>query len=201
MEYTNTEKDILARMQRTDFKNLSKNDVLSFASELRQLPSDVSKNIIAQYPEFAKLMKSTFEEYKSIIDSLIESDTASSNEVYSIINSGMDGASDSREQFNSLLKAVQADYSMCLENPNLPPDVMLEILSRENELIKMAYENDEKIRASEKELVDVACRKDSEKRAFNWRLVGGISFALVTFMGISAGLLGGKFDIKLPKKD
>ena len=201
MEYTNTEKVILARMRRTDFKNLSKNDVLSFASELRQLPSDVSKNIIAQYPEFAKLMKSTFEEYKSIIDSLIESDTASSNEVYSIINSGMDGASDSREQFNSLLKAVQADYSMCLENPNLPPDVMLEILSRENELIKMAYENDEKIRASEKELVDVACRKDSEKRAFNWRLVGGISFALVTFMGISAGLLGGKFDIKLPKKD
>lgn len=188
-------------MQRTDFKNLSKNDVLSFASELSQLPSDVSKNIIAQYPEFAQLMNSTFKEYKSIIDSLIESDTTSSNEVYGIINKGMDVASDGGKQFNNLLKAVQADYSMCLENPNLSPDVMLEILSRENELIKMAYENDEKIRTSEKELVDEASKKDSEKRAFNWRLVGGISFALVTFVGISAGLLGGKFDLKLPRKD
>ena len=42
--------------------------------------------------------------------------------------------------------------------------------------------------------------KDSEKREFNWKLVGGISFALMTVAGISAGVLGGKFDLKFPKK-
>jgi hypothetical protein len=43
-------------------------------------------------------------------------------------------------------------------------------------------------------------KKDSEKREFNWKLVGGISFALMTVAGISAGVLGGKIDFKLPKK-
>lgn len=43
-------------------------------------------------------------------------------------------------------------------------------------------------------------KKDSEKREFNWKLVGGISFALMTVVGISAGVLGGKFDLKFPKK-
>lgn len=31
IEYTPMEKDVLAMMQRTDFKNLSKSDVISFA--------------------------------------------------------------------------------------------------------------------------------------------------------------------------
>ena len=34
MEYTQLEKDILAMMQRTDFKNISKGDVISFASKI-----------------------------------------------------------------------------------------------------------------------------------------------------------------------
>ena len=43
-------------------------------------------------------------------------------------------------------------------------------------------------------------KKDSEKREFNWKLVGGISIALIMVAGVSAGVLGGKFDLKLPKK-
>ena len=38
----------------------------------------------------------------------------------------------------------------------------------------------------------------------NWGncvLIGSISLALVTVGGISAGVLGGKFDFKLPKKN
>lgn len=38
MEYTPMEKDVLAMMQRTDFKNLSKSDVISFASKIGWLP-------------------------------------------------------------------------------------------------------------------------------------------------------------------
>ena len=48
---------------------------------------------------------------------------------------------------------------------------------------------------------DKVNKKDSENREFNWKLVGGISFALMTVAGISAGILGGKLDLKLPKKD
>ena len=37
MEYTADEKQALDMMRRTDFKNLSKNDVLSIASKLSEL--------------------------------------------------------------------------------------------------------------------------------------------------------------------
>lgn len=76
--------------------------------------------------------------------------------------------------------------------------MMMEILNREAELVKMANENDTEIRQQEKEIEDKVNKKDSEKREFNWKLVGGISFALMTVVGISAGVLGGKLDLKLP---
>ena len=43
MEYTPIEKNVLSMMQRTDFKNLSKNDVISFASKLGGLRPEVAK--------------------------------------------------------------------------------------------------------------------------------------------------------------
>lgn len=66
--------------------------------------------------------------------------------------------------------------------------------------MKLAFEKDTEVREQEREVEDKANKKDSEKREFNWKLAGSISFALVTVVGISAGILGGKFDFKLPKK-
>ena len=42
--------------------------------------------------------------------------------------------------------------------------------------------------------------KDPEKREFNWKLVGDISFVLMIVAGISARVLGRKFDLKLSKE-
>ena len=70
----------------------------------------------------------------------------------------------------------------------------------ELELIKIADEKDTEIRVQEKEIENEAYKKDTEKREFNWKLVGRISFALVAVVGISAGVLGNKIDFKLPKK-
>lgn len=200
MEYTPIEKDVLSMMQRTDFKNLSKNDVISFASKLGELRPEVAKKVLAQYPEFIKLMTSTLAEYKCIIDSIVESDAESLNAYYGIANKEMDNASDSRKQFYDFAKQVQSDYSKCLDNPNLPPEVIMEILNRETELVKMANEKDTEIRNHEKEIENKVNKKDAEKREFSWKLIGSISLALVTVIGISAGVLGGNFDFKLPKK-
>ena len=56
MEYTSEERDFLALTERTNFKNLSKNDVLSYASKLNELRPEVAKQVLAQYPEFVKVM-------------------------------------------------------------------------------------------------------------------------------------------------
>ena len=49
MEYTPMEKDVLAMMQRTDFKNMniSKGDVISFASKIGELRPEVAKEVLA----------------------------------------------------------------------------------------------------------------------------------------------------------
>ena len=200
MEYTPIEKDVLSMMQRTDFKNLSKNDVISFASKLGELRPEVVKGVLAQYPEFVKLMKSTLTEYRSMIDSIVDSDDESLKGYYSIANKEMDSASESRKQFYNFVQQVQLDYRKCLDNPKLSPEMLMEILNREAELVKMANEKDTEIRDQEKEIEDKVNKKDTEKREFNWKLVGSISLALVTVVGISAGVLGGRFDFKLPKK-
>ena len=59
---------------------------------------------------------------------------------------------------------------------------------------------EKEVRAQQERILSTVDNKDSEKRQFNWKLVGGISFALMTVAGISAGVLGGKFDLKFPKK-
>lgn len=199
MEYTPMEEKVLAMMQRTDFKNLSKGDVISFASNLGKLRPEVAKEVLAQFPEFVGLMKSALTEYKGMLDTIVSSDDSSIKEYNDVANKEMTQAADSRKQFYDFVKQVQSDCSKLLDNPNLSPEIMMDILNREAELVKMANEKDTEIRQQEKEIEDKVNKKDSEKREFNWKLVGGISFALVAVIGISAGVLGGGFDFKLPK--
>ncbi len=47
MEYTPMEKDVLDMMQRTEFKNISKGDVISFASKIGELRPEVAKEVLA----------------------------------------------------------------------------------------------------------------------------------------------------------
>lgn len=146
MEYTQRERDVLAMMKRTDFKNLSKDDVISFASKIGELRPEVAKEVLAQFPEFVGLMKSALTEYKGMLDTIISSDDESIKEYYGIANKEMDSAAESRKQFYDFVKQVQGDCSKILDNPNLPPEIMIEILNREVELAKMANEKDTEIR-------------------------------------------------------
>ena len=49
MEYTPIEQEFLSLTQRTDFKNLSKKDMIVFASQFNQLRPEVAADIIAHY--------------------------------------------------------------------------------------------------------------------------------------------------------
>lgn len=104
MEYTPMEKDVLAMMQRTDFKNLSKGDVISFASKIGELCPEVAKELLAQFPEFVELMKSALIEYKGMLDTIVSSDDASIKEYYGVAKKEMDQAADNRKQFYDFVK-------------------------------------------------------------------------------------------------
>ena len=51
MEYTDKEQLVLSLMQKTDFKNLSKNDIISFASKLGELRPEIARKVFAKYTE------------------------------------------------------------------------------------------------------------------------------------------------------
>lgn len=77
---------------------------------------------------------------------------------------------------------MRSDLSKCLDNPHLTPEEQKEIREQEMEVLRM---------------VD---KKDSEKKAFNWKVIGAASFAVITAVGIGAAALGGNFNVKIPKK-
>lgn len=200
MEYTSNEKQILSLMERTDFRNLSKNDVLSYASKLNELRPEVAQQVIAQFPELAKLIQSTMAEYKDILEKIVASDDESTNQVYGIISKEVDNASDSRKEFIEYADKVRADLSKCLDNPNLTPEQQKDILDRQMEIFNAVDKKDTEIREHEMEMARMADKKDTEKKEFNWKVLGAASFVVLTAVGIGTNALGGKFDFKLPKK-
>lgn len=200
MEYTEIEKQALDMMKRTDFKNLSKNDVLSIASKLGELRPDVAKEVIAQFPEFAKLIQSSMEEYKDILGNIVSSDDESVKQVYTIADKDMDTSANSRRQFYEFAGKVHADLSKCLDNPDLSAEERKDILAQEIEILKAVSEKDSEIRTHETETVKMVDKKDSEKRQFNWGVIKVASTVLVVGLGIAASALGGNFNLKLPKK-
>lgn len=201
MKYNQIEQEVLSLMDRTDFKNISKNEIISIVSKLGELPPDVAKDIIANFPDLVDLMKTAITEYKGMIDSIISSDDASIKEYYGITNKELDNARESRKLFYEYAKLLQLNCTQMLENPNLTYDQAKEILDKQIEILKIIGEKDTEIRQFEKEVEESAYQKDSEKRAFNWKLAGGVSLAVITVVGGGVALLsGGKFDIKPFKK-
>ena len=200
MEYTPIEQQALDMMRRTDFKGLSKNDVISIVSQVSKLRPDVQKELIAQFPELVKLLQSSMADYKDILGDIIASDDESINHVYAVADKNMDVSAQSGRQFHDLAAQLHADLSKCLDNPNLTAEERQNILEREMEILKAVSDKDTEIRNHEMEIVKMVDKKDSEKRQFNWGLIKVASTVLVVGLGIAASTLGNNFILKLPNK-
>ena len=127
VEYTDAEKQILSLMERVNFKNLSKNDVLIYTSKLNELRPEVARQAIAQFPELADMIKSAMVEYKGILDNVIASDDNSINQIYEIFNKELDEASNSRKEIIKFAHMVRADLSKCLNQPDMTAEEQREI--------------------------------------------------------------------------
>ncbi len=200
MEYKDVEKQFLALLDRTNFKNLSKNDVITYASKLNELRPEVAMQVVAQYPELVKLIQSVMIECKEMLEKVIESDDASINRVYDTTDKVISNDDESRNLFFNLANKVLSDCGKCLENPNLTFKEQKEIRDQEMEVLHMYYEKDKEIRDQDMEIVKTVDKKDSEKRGFNWKLIGTICVSLIAITGVGGAVLGGNFNLKLPKK-
>lgn len=200
MEYTPIEEQAHDMMKRTDFKNLSKTDVLSIASKLSELRPDVANELTSQFPKFVKLIQSSMSEYKDILGTIISSIDESIKQVYATADKELDFSADSRKQFYDFAETVHADLSKYLDNPDLSAEEREAILEQEMEISKIVSEKDTEIRSQETETVRMVDKKDSEKRQFNWGIVKVASSVLVAGLVIGVSFLGGNVNIKLPNK-
>ena len=92
MEYNEIEKQFLELLNRTDFNHLSRNDVVTYASKLNELRPEIAAQVIAQYPEFVKLVQSSLAEYKAILERIIQSDDVSIGRVYDTTDRALENA-------------------------------------------------------------------------------------------------------------
>lgn len=162
---------------------------------------EVAKEVLAHYPELVDAFKSALTEEAKALESILNSDDASIKEYYDIANKELDNAAESRKMYYEFAKQELGDCKKLLENPNLPPETIIEILNREKEIRESVSEKDSEIREHEKAIEDKVYKKDSEKRQFNWKAFLRNTTFVVAAVAISAGVLGGNVNMKLPSKD
>lgn len=200
MEYTPIEREALEIFERTDFKNISKNELVSFTTKLNEMRPEVARAAIAQFPELAKLLTSTATEYRGALEKIINSDDESLHQEYEVLNKDLDMADASRKEYNQMAAVVLDGLNRGLDNPNLSEEERRKIREQQMEVLRMVSEKDTEIREQEKDIVSTADKKDSEKRMFNWKALGTASAVVLAIVGVGAAALGGNFNLKLPKK-
>lgn len=122
-------------------------------------------------------MKTVLSEYRQEIDKIIERDDASIEHYYIYAEKDQAESPKSHTEYYDFLKQVQADYSKYLDNPNLTPEQMMEMLKEETKLAKIAVAKDKEIREHDEKTEEKLNAKDSEKRAFNCKLAEGCKFS------------------------
>ena len=201
MEYNNAELLALNLMERTDFKNIKRNEMASFASMLAVLRPDVAKEIIAKFPELADFMKTTLVEYRTILENIIKADDGSLNNYYKINHEGLDDIKDARIYYKDICEKVLTNLDKLLDDDDLSVEESLKIINQQKEILELVNKHDEMAFEQEKYYEEKANIKDSEKRQFSWKTIGTISGAIVGVAVITvAALSGGNINLKLPDK-
>ncbi len=87
-----SEEEVLKQLGIPDFRHLSKDTVMQFATMLPDMNPDVAKKALEQFPDFAKAVLHTMAECKGAVDKAVEEggkDSERLHELYSTIMSAL----------------------------------------------------------------------------------------------------------------
>lgn len=126
MKRTLSEQKVLKQLKIDNFRQLSKDTVMKFASSINQMDPEVAKKALEQFPEFATVVKEAITEYKE---------------------AAIDVVSRGNEDHKELISMIKSEYQILLKmlnNDNLTVDEKIKILDRVDELQnKVSKENKE----------------------------------------------------------
>lgn len=82
-----TEQQVLQQLDIPDFRHMTKDKVMAFASMLNSMEPEVAKKAIEQFPQFTKMALEALEDYKHVLDQALDQNSATSKQCYDIYNS------------------------------------------------------------------------------------------------------------------
>lgn len=119
-----TERKVLQQLNIPDFRHITKDKVMTFASMIQNMEPEVAKKALEQFPEFAKMTLEVLKDYKGIMEKTLNENLASSKQCYDIYNEVMDA-----------LKS-------CLAKDDLPFEEKKYYIEKMMEIAKMAESKD-----------------------------------------------------------
>ena len=153
-------------------KEVSKIDVINLLNSNTNIKSEVTITSI--------------ENMKGIIDTILEKDQDSVEQVFDILSKELDN-SNNKNEFYELCKKVRADYSKALDDSNLSETERKEILNREMQIIEIAFEMEKDKQKNDMEIARIGSEKYSENKKFLWSVLGVAGAVVLTTIGVKFG--------------
>jgi len=119
-----SEREVLQQLNIPDFRHITKDKIMTFASMLQNMEPEVAKKALEQFPEFAKMALEVLKDYKSVMEKTLDGNSTSSKECYDI--------------YNEVLDALKS----CLEKDDLPFEEKKYYIDKMMEIAKMAENKD-----------------------------------------------------------
>lgn len=83
---TYTEMQVLKKLDIPDFRHLTKDKVIAFATMIPRMDAEVAKKALEQFPDFASTSLSVMREYRGILERAMDDDRDSTQFCYELYN-------------------------------------------------------------------------------------------------------------------
>ncbi|MDD3881773.1 MAG: hypothetical protein PHI27_05935 [Eubacteriales bacterium] len=124
MQRSLSEKQVLQQLDIVDFRHITKDKVMDFASMLQNMEPDVAKKAIEQFPEFARLALEALQDYRSVLEKSLDANSESSQRCFSI--------------YDEVIAALKS----CLAQENLSFEEKKYYIEQMKEVARMADKKD-----------------------------------------------------------
>ena len=138
MSRTLSEQKVLKKLDIPDFRHLTKDKIVAFASLLPQMDTEVAKKALEQFPNFASTSLEVMKEYKSILENAIVSNSETTKA--------------SIDMYNQLMISLQK----MVDDENLTFDERVYILEQMKEIAILVDKKDTESKKTTLKIIGIA---------------------------------------------
>lgn len=119
-----SEQEVLQQLNIPDFRHITKDKIMTFASMLQNMEPEVAKKALEQFPEFAKMALEIMKDFKGVMEKTLDENSASSKQCFEI--------------YNKVTNALTS----CLSKEDIPFEEKKYYIDKMMEIAKMAESKD-----------------------------------------------------------